>query len=587
MVRLLLAGILLSAPGCSKPDDPVKETGDSAVAPTFCERLGLETRAFEDAEPGEALYAVAADFTVDTLDGPWTFSEHYTGCESVLVIQDAPQQTQGWPRALWSRDIDAFFGLLPPNTRVLFVSVERESADRAAVLEQMRADVDETLADLGEAGAAFADRVHYLSDRAGKIDGWLGDVLKSPGWGVGIDRFQRIRYIGSYADSTRYDQDMGWFEPNLSMAANEARYYNFEAERAAALEADGATVVPIFTGERVAGNVYVDVDLPSESELAAFDTLALDLTMACEGEGEYGYCPAWDYMAYVYRCSVEAAENTDTATACQPHVPASDGVEEIAADTLECSCDAPGGLVETTTQTCNADGTGFDDCACSCDTEIGRWITTYHREGRWVHDVSAILPYVDDGGSQRYRFNTTGPYELTMDMRFSNGDKEARPQEILPLFTGGTINPDYNTNHPPVTVSIPADATKVELATVISGHGMNDPGNCAEFCNITHHFDIGGQGEIERSFPEAGAGLDCMDKVAEGTVPNQYGTWWYGRNGWCPGKDVPTVATDITDWVTPGTDATISYEALFNGSDYTGSASIRMRSYAVISRATP
>ena len=75
-----------------------------------------------------------------------------------------------------------------------------------------------------------------------------------------------------------------------------------------------------------------------------------------------------------------------------------------------------------------------------------------------------------------------------------------------------------------------------------------------------------------------------MDKVDQGTVPNQYGTWWYGRNGWCPGKDVPTVSTDITDWVTPGTDATVSYEALFNGSDYTGSASIRLRSYAVISR---
>jgi len=289
-------------------------------------------------------------------------------------------------------------------------------------------------------------------------------------------------------------------------------------------------------------------------------------------------------MAYLYRCSVEAVENTQAATPCQPHVPASEGVEEIPAETLECSCNAPGGVVEPATQTCNTEGTGFEDCACACDTEIGRWITTYHREGRWVHDVSAVLPYVDDGGAQRYRFNTTGPYELKMDMRFSSSTKEARPQEVLPLFTGGTINPDYNTNHPPVTVSIPSDATKVELATVISGHGMNDPGNCAEFCNITHHFNIDGQGEIERSFPEAGGTLDCMDQVDRGTVPNQYGTWWYGRNGWCPGKDVPTVSTDITDWVTPGSDATISYEALFNGSDYTGSATILMRSYAVFSR---
>ena len=36
-----------------------------------------------------------------------------------------------------------------------------------------------------------------------------------------------------------------------------------------------------------------------------------------------------------------------------------------------------------------------------CDYEVGHWITSYHREGRWVHDVSGILPIFAAGGKIR------------------------------------------------------------------------------------------------------------------------------------------------------------------------------------------
>ena len=52
----------------------------------------------------------------------------------------------------------------------------------------------------------------------------VAGIMLNPGWGAGIDRFQRVRYIGSYADYSRYDSGRGWFAPNLSMAANEAVY---------------------------------------------------------------------------------------------------------------------------------------------------------------------------------------------------------------------------------------------------------------------------------------------------------------------------------------------------------------------------
>ena len=113
---------------------------------------------------------------------------------------------------------------------------------------------------------------------------------------------------------------------------------------------------------------------------------------------------------------------------------------------------------------------------------------------------------------------------------------------------------------------------------------MADPGNCAEFCNTTHDFGVNGYA-FRLDFPQAGTDRDCMDKVAIGTVPNQYGTWWYGRSGWCPGLEVPLVLTDVTDQVTPGADTVVTYTGLYAGYPYpSGGASIDLASYLVIYR---
>lgn len=38
------------------------------------------------------------------------------------------------------------------------------------------------------------------------------------------------------------------------------------------------------------------------------------------------------------------------------------------------------------------------------------------------------------------------------------------------------------------------------------------------------------------------------NKVHLGVVPNQYGTWPYGRAGWCPGQQVEWWEVDVTKW---------------------------------------
>jgi hypothetical protein len=68
-------------------------------------------------------------------------------------------------------------------------------------------------------------------------------------------------------------------------------------------------------------------------------------------------------------------------------------------------------------------------------------------------------------------------------------------------------------------------------------------------------------------------------------VPNQGGTWWFGRGGWCPGQQVTPWVEDLTASVTPGQTATLSYRGLRGGSDPPDdSGDIVLSSYLVIER---
>ena len=531
--------ITVLALGCSKQNTDTSDTMDTsgttetAVTINHCESTGMTERVFADVDDSSELYATAADFTVATTEGSYTLSEQWTGCGNVLVIPDQPQQATGWPKDLWQKksDIADLLANLPDNTQVLFVSTEMGEDTRLEILGDLQGKVDDALKDIEESDD-LESRIFYVTERARKLDGWLGEVFTSPNWGVGIDRFQRIRYIGSFADPTRYEADYGWFAPNLSMAANEAIYYNFESDRDDEMEALGATEIPLWQGDVISDPGWagargsIEIELPDAATMATYDTMEWELYLGCEGEGEYGYCPAWDYLVYLYLCDVDDPD--------------------------------------------------------SCSTEIGRWITTYHREGRWVHDVTGLLPLLADGGTRKFQFYSQQPYVVELTLRLANQGRELRPVSATPLYTGGSFNETYNDRFDEIEVEIPATAERVEIASVISGHGQVSPGTCAEFCVTTHHFWVNGDENV-LSLDDAGSGYGCMEQVAEGTVPNQYGTWWYGRSNWCPGKEVELDTTDITAQVTAGETAVFDYEGYYQGSPYTtGGANIVMSSWVVV-----
>lgn len=558
---LALAPLVLLV-GCPKdepkPDDTA-ETGDSDTGGDTdsgggdtdtggdtgpdvhadCKALGLPVREWEDATEDASLGATAADLELSTTEGTWRLSDQWSGCDTYLFIPDFPTQNAPFDNSMFEgrRDLAELFDLLPKNTQLFFVSTERDEATRAKALSDLENRVGNVLDDLEPADQEWwADRVHYLTEKTGQVGGWLGTSLRDPGFGNGIDRFQKIRYIGSFADVDQYDGSVGWFTPNVKFAAYEAIYYNFEADRQARMDAESATVIPIFDGQQIsdphwAGQVgYADLVLPDAATMATFDRAEFDHSLLCVGEGEYGTCPAWDYLNWLWLCDADEPTN--------------------------------------------------------CPTEIGRWITTYHREGRWVHDVTGILPLLAEGGTRRVAYYTQQPYEVHLSLRLYASGEGEHPAEYVYLFSGGSFGEAQGYNdREPLEIDIPADATKVELVSVISGHGGEAPYNCAEFCDTDHHFFVNGTDHV-RSFPEAGTSMGCADTTGSaGPIPNQFGTWWYGRNGWCPGKEVPQVREDITGDVVPGATNVFDYEGYRSGQPYEGSSAwIALSSWLVIYR---
>ncbi len=139
---------------------------------------------------------------------------------------------------------------------------------------------------------------------------------------------------------------------------------------------------------------------------------------------------------------------------------------------------------------------------------------------------------------------------------------------VVPLNLGSRFNAEYNSRYEPMEVAIPVDATRVVIYATITEYGWGaEVENCAAFCNHTHHFGINGT-EYGKEHPMAQRNQGGIEQIEQGTVPNQFSTWPYGRAGWSPGTQVDPWIADVTASVTPGTTATIEYRGLFRGGDY-------------------
>ena len=560
---------------------------------------------FDDGPSGLVPRDLAGDFTLPTLDGDFVFSESWNGRDSYLFL--LTQQAFTYSTSLWASPIYQWLQQSPKNIHVFFLSYqEADGTDMAQeVVTQMKTQVEEGIDKIGlvyGAGAAckWKRRMHYVPVMVWNVGGWIPQHLDlQSGYGFAIDRHQKVRNVGML-----HVLGNGDAQPQLSHLMYENQFFNFEHQRELDLVKEGVTEVMMVEKTNTGGGTY-EVEFPDAQTMAQFDTMEIDLTSNCEGHFEGSGCPEWDYKAWI-ELRETMDENLDTETACQPKVNEVIAVEEvmgacsddvegacmtdadcagegavcegyiapvepvspIEADTLPCTCYAYDETPRESAQTCNGDGLGYGDCSCGEAWEFGRWITSYGREGRWVHDVSPMLAFFKTGGVKRMRYKAGNTYLTTLKFRLYNQGKGMRPVRVTKLFGGGGYANSYNAKYEPMPITISEDTKRVEVVAHITGHGFgSEAENCAEFCNHTHHFGVNGTDYV-KEHEEAGWMYGCAMQVVDGTIPNQYGTWYLGRGGWCPGFQVDPYVADVTADITVGAQNSFTYKSLLNGKDY-------------------
>lgn len=214
-----------------------------------------------------------------------------------------------------------------------------------------------------------------------------------------------------------------------------------------------------------------------------------------------------------------------------------------------------------------------------CNTELGRWITAFRRGiGHWLTDVSPLLPLLDSS-TCTFRMKTDHwamPWVVSLKLRFSRTNETLtaaalRPFRVMSLFKGGTFDREYNRIYHPFTFTAPFKTKKVELYAVITGHG-SDENQCGEFCITSHHFTVNSIYNNTLTFSMADSPLACTLKVPDGAVPNEYGTWLYGRAGWCCGLQVDPWRVDLTRQLDLSSSNSVQYCGLFEHRDPNPSA---------------
>jgi hypothetical protein len=198
----------------------------------------------------------------------------------------------------------------------------------------------------------------------------------------------------------------------------------------------------------------------------------------------------------------------------------------------------------------------------SLDYEIGRILTPYgsiYNKGwhwTWEVDVTDFAPLLRD--SVEVEFNHSG-YEatsvgwaLTIDFEIVSGPQVVAPLGMKPLWNGnfpyGDPNNKIEDKLLPINYESPSNAAINRIRIQHTGHGMDKPKGCSEFCSRWRMLKVDDNVVDKRNMWK-----DCG---ANPLYP-QGGTWVYDRAYWCPGDlQVP----DVIDVMTNSGNHTVSMQ---------------------------
>lgn len=192
--------------------------------------------------------------------------------------------------------------------------------------------------------------------------------------------------------------------------------------------------------------------------------------------------------------------------------------------------------------------------------EIGRMLTPYgsnFKEGwnfTWNVDVTDFEAFLRDSVEIEYIHTGYEPpelgWDLTIDFEFLFGPPVAKFISVEKMWDGGFQygNPenDIENSLSPVKIKRAKGSSFGRFRIQHTGHGMDRPSGCSEFCSRWRELVVDGQVVDHRNMWK-----DC----GENPLYPQGGTWIFDRAYWCPGDlqvpdiiDIPlTKSTHILD----------------------------------------
>jgi hypothetical protein len=191
--------------------------------------------------------------------------------------------------------------------------------------------------------------------------------------------------------------------------------------------------------------------------------------------------------------------------------------------------------------------------------ELGRYITPYGNGlnlgsgWTWTFDVSDYRTLLADSVHL-----TAGNWQELLDLKFVM-IKGTPPRNIVSIqnlwngqFDYGHISNPIENHLTPKTVNIPATAQTARWKSRVTGHGMDTPSNCAEFCPKFHYYKVNGVQQFSK--------LVWRDNCDYNPLYPQGGTWVYDRANWCPGAEVWTYDFELTPHISPGASVTLDHD---------------------------
>lgn len=197
----------------------------------------------------------------------------------------------------------------------------------------------------------------------------------------------------------------------------------------------------------------------------------------------------------------------------------------------------------------------------SQDYEIGRMLTPYGgafgKDWRfgWEVDVTDFSLLLRDSVEIEYNHTGYEPNEdrgwsVTLDFEIIKGPPVLEPLSIQKIYDGafryGDSSHSIETDLKPVSFTTQNGAQLARLRMVQTGHGMDKPDGCGEFCNKYRELWFDGALIARKAIWK-----NCGDNP----LYPQAGTWIYDRANWCPGYLMQPDIYDLN--VKPGQQHTV------------------------------